>query len=149
MKTFSAYGLQLLKKLEGCKLNAYLDSAGIPTIGVGHIKDVMMGDKITMWHAEDMLRRDLVRFEKCVNRQVRVPINQNQYDALVCFAFNLGCTALRTSTLLKRLNVKKYAEAADQFLRWNKVRIKGVLTVSRGITNRRKTERSLFLGKKA
>ena len=108
-----------------------------------------MGDQITMSHAEDMLRRDLVRFEKCVNRNVRVPINQNQYDALVCFAFNLGCGALRTSTLLKRLNAKKYTEAADQFLRWNKVRIKGVLTVSRGITNRRKTERSLFLGNKA
>jgi len=149
VKTFSAYGIQLLKRLEGCKLKAYLDSAGIPTIGVGHIRDVEMGDQITMSHAEYMLSRDLVRFEKCVNRNVRVPINQNQYDALVCFAFNLGCRSLRTSTLLKRLNAKKYAEAADQFLRWNKVRIKGVLTVSRGITNRRKTERSLFLGKKA
>ena len=145
MKTFSASGIQLLKRLEGCKLKAYLDSAGIWTIGVGHIRDVERGDRITMSTAEYWLSRDLVRFEKCVNGQVRVRITQNQYDALVCFAFNLGCTALRKSTLLKRLNAHKYLEAADQFLRWNKVRIRGVLTVSRGITNRRKIERSLFL----
>jgi len=145
VKTFSAHGLQLLKKLEGCKLKAYLDSGGVPTIGVGHIRGVKMGDTITMAQAEEKLLGDLVRYEKCVNRNVCVPINQNQYDALVCFAFNLGCSALRTSTLLKRLNVKKYTESADQFLRWNKVRIKGVLTVSRGITNRRKKERKLFL----
>ena len=145
MKTFSGNGLQLLKQLEGCKLKAYLDSGGVATIGVGHIKGVKMGDTITETQAEEMLRTDLLRYERCVNDYASVPINQNQYDALVCFAFNLGCGALRNSTLLRRLNAGNYTQAADQFLRWNKVRIDGVLKVVRGLTNRRQSERTLFL----
>jgi len=141
----SSNGLQLLKQFEGCKLEAYLDSAGVPTIGVGHIRGVTMGDVITQEQADEMLHGDLVRYESCVNAYVIVSINQNQYDALICFAFNLGCSALKSSTLLRRLNTLEYDEAADQFLVWNKVRIKGKLKRSRGLTNRRRAERRLFL----
>jgi len=145
MKTLSSYGLQLLKQFEGCKLEAYLDSGGVPTIGVGHIRGVKIGDVITEAKADEMLHGDLVRYESCVNSYVIVPINQNQYDALICFAFNLGCGALKSSTLLRQLNTLKYNKAADQFLRWDKVRIKGKLEKLSGLTNRRAAERRLFV----
>jgi len=145
MKSLSVYGLRLLKKFEGCKLKAYLDSAGVPTIGVGHIRGVKMGDRITKVQADEMLHADVLRYERCVNSYVRVVINQNQFDALVCFAFNLGCGALKSSTLLKRLNASLYNDAADQFLRWNKARVRGKLKVLRGLTTRRTAERKLFL----
>jgi len=114
----------------------------VPTIGHGSTgKHVKIGDVITRERAQELLLEDLVRFEACVNRQVKVRITQNQYDACVCFAFNLGCTAFRASTLLKRINARRFQEAADQFPRWNKAGGK----VVRGLTNRRNSERDLFL----
>ena len=141
MRTLSKYGLELLKQFEGCKLEAYRDSGGLLTIGFGHIRNVKSGDKITQAQAEDLLREDLARYTECVNKSVLVPINQNQFDALTSFSYNLGCGALKTSTLLRILNQLRYIEAADQFLRWNRVGSR----VVQGLVNRREAERNLFL----
>lgn len=139
----SQVGIDLIKRWEGLKLKAYIPVPGdVPTIGHGSTgKHVQMGDVITRDYAQALLLDDLVRFEKSVNHNVRVRITQNQYDACVCFTFNLGCTAFRKSTLLKRINARRFQEAADQFPRWNKAGGR----VLRGLTNRRNSERELFL----
>jgi lysozyme len=136
----STAGITLIKQFEGCRLEAYLDSVGVPTIGYGSTEGVTMGDKITQEEADALLLEDLVRFEKCVNEHVDVPITQEQYDSLVCFAFNVGCGALIGSTLLKLLNAGNYTAAAQQFLRWDKAGGK----VLAGLTRRRHAESDLF-----
>lgn len=137
-------GLDLIKSFEGLKLTAYLCPARIPTIGFGHTKTVRPDDvgkkKITENEAERLLKADLVNFESSVNKLVKVPLNQNQFDALVSFAFNVGSGALSTSTLLKKLNAKDYKGAADQFARWNKAGGK----VLNGLVRRRAAEAALF-----
>jgi lysozyme len=136
----STAGIALIKQFEGCRLEAYLDSVGVPTIGYGSTEGVTMGDKITQDEADALLLEDLVRFEKCVNEHVDVPITQEQFDSLVCFAFNVGCGALIGSTLLKLLNAGNYNAAAQQFLRWDKAGGK----VLAGLTRRRQAESDLF-----
>ena len=142
MKISSA-GLAALKAREGCKLVAYLDSAKIPTIGYGSTAGVRMGMKITQAQADALLSRDLTIFEKAVTAAVKVPLSQNEFDALVSLAFNIGAGAFQKSTLLKELNKGNRKAAADQFLRWNRAGGK----VLKGLTNRRKAEREQFLSK--
>ena len=145
MKT-SQSGISLIKGFEGKRLNAYYDGVGVWTIGCGTIKypngvRVKKGDTCTELQAESYLENDLVKFENAINRLVKVPLNQNQFDALSSFTYNLGETNLSSSTLLKKLNAKDYAGTADQFLRWNKAGGK----VMNGLTRRREAERNLFL----
>lgn len=140
MKT-STVGINLIKKYEGCRLKAYKCPSGVWTIGYGHTKDVKKGMKITKAKAEAYLKQDLVTFENAVDKYVKVPINQNQFDALVSFSFNCGAAALKISTLLKKLNKKDYSGSANEFLKWNKSNGK----VLKGLTKRRKEERTLFL----
>ena len=147
MKT-SQSGISLIKGFEGKRLNAYYDGVGVWTIGFGTIKYpngvwVKKGDTCTEAQAESYLKNDLVKFENAINRLVKVPLNQNQFDALSSFTYNLGETNLSSSTLLKKLNAKDYAGTADQFLRWNKAGGK----VMNGLTRRREAERILFLKK--
>lgn len=137
----SQAGIDLIKSFEGCRLSAYLDSVNVPTIGYGSTEGVSMGDTITQDEAESLLREDLIRFEACVNDYVTVDIDQNEYDALVSFAFNLGCGALKTSSLLRLLNAGNKEAAAQQFLRWDKAGGK----VLAGLTRRRKAESERFL----
>lgn len=137
----SKIGLELIKSFEGCRLNAYLDAVGIPTIGYGSTKDVNIGDTITQNEAETLLHQDLIRFEKCINEYVNVDLDQNEYDALICFAFNVGCNAVKNSTLLKLLNSGDFAGAAQQFKRWDKAGGKPLA----GLTRRRQAESELFL----
>ncbi|MEA3639925.1 MAG: glycoside hydrolase family protein [Lamprobacter sp.] len=137
----SEAGIELIKRFEGVKLQAYDDGVGVITIGYGHTKGVRWGDTITQDEAENLLQEDLEQFERCVTDAVDVPLNQNQYDALVSFAFNVGCGALRRSTLLTKLNAGDYQGAADQLLRWNR----GGGKVMRGLVLRRQAERELFL----
>lgn len=138
----SQTGLDLVKSFEGLRLKAYYDSVGVLTIGFGstgpHVKPGMV---ITPKQAEDLLRDDVTRFEACVSKQVTVPLSQNQFDALVSFAFNLGCGNLASSTLLKKLNAKDYAGAASEFAKWNRAGGK----VLAGLTRRREAEKALFL----
>lgn len=140
MKT-SPKGIALIKEYEGLRLGAYLCSAGVLTIGYGHTGGVKEGDLITEQKAEQLLQDDLKKFENGVLRLVRVPLTQNQFDALVSFAFNLGVGNLGKSTLLRLLNDRDYKGAAGQFIRWNKAAGKELA----GLTRRRIAESELFL----
>ena len=97
-------GIELIKQFEGCKLTAYLCPAKVLTIGYGHTKNVKKGQVITQLEADNLLKEDLTTFEKGITTLVRSNINQNQFDALVSFAFNLGLGNLKSSTLLKKVN---------------------------------------------
>lgn len=134
-------GLQLIKEFEGVRLRAYKDAVGVWTIGYGHTKSVTPGMHITMERAEQLLKEDLDIFEKGVENLVQVPLNQNQFDALVSFAFNVGLGALGRSTLLRYLNKGQYATASKEFPRWNKAGGR----VLKGLTRRREAEMDLFL----
>jgi len=96
---------------------------------------------ITTEQAERMLQNDIARFEPELENLVKVPLNQNQWDALMSFVYNLGSANLASSTLLKLLNAGDYARAADQFPRWNKAGGKELP----GLTKRRAAEQALFL----
>ncbi|MGL4673928.1 MAG: lysozyme [Wohlfahrtiimonas sp.] len=133
-------GIELIKEFEGCKLKAYQDSVGVWTIGYGHTKGVKKGDVITQDQANQFLIEDLADAENAVNRLVEVEINQDMFDALVSFTYNLGSGNLSKSTLLRLLNQGRYSEASDQFLIWNKAG--GV--VLNGLVRRRKAEQKLF-----
>ena len=138
----SQKGIDLIKKFEGCRLEAYKCPAGVWTIGYGHTKGVQNGQKITQAQAEEFLREDLKIYEQAVEACVKVPLSQNQFDALVSFCYNCGSGALKTSTLLRLLNEGKYSEAGEQCLRWNTAGGK----VLAGLTRRREEEREIFLG---
>ena len=102
----SEKGLEFIIKEEGEVLTTYTCPAGVWTIGVGHTgKDVKAGMKITKEQSREFLKNDLIRFENSVNRSVKVNLPQNQFDALVSFAFNVGTGAFETSTLLNKINV--------------------------------------------
>ncbi|MEI6639088.1 MAG: lysozyme [Chlorobium sp.] len=135
-------GLDLIRKHEGLRLEAYVCPGGKLTIGYGHTgDDVKSGLKIDNSKAEALLLKDVERFEKSVNELVTYPMTQGMFDALVCFAFNLGAGSLKSSTLLAKLNANDKQGAADEFLRWNKALGK----VLDGLTARREGERRLFL----
>lgn len=144
--SLSNNGMKLLEQFEGLRLEAYLDSASIYTIGYGSIRypngnKVKLGDKITKAQAKEYKLHDLKEFESTVNASVKVPLTQNQYDALVSLSYNIGSNAFKNSALLKKLNSGDYKGAADQFLVWNKVNSKKL----QGLVNRREAERNLFL----
>lgn len=154
----------IIKESEGLELVAYPDPAsplaigkrkgldliklsslnGDPwTVGYGHTgPEVKEGYTITKGEAEVLLERDLRASEGFVNSLVKVRLEQNQFDALVSFVYNVGGGAFRDSTLLRLLNAGDFKGAADQFLRWDKAQGK----VLSGLTRRRKKERELFLG---
>jgi lysozyme len=139
---YSEAGLAKTKEFEGLRLNAYQDSGGVWTIGYGHTgKDVKRGMTITQEQADDLLKKDLQWAVDCVNKAVRQTVNQNQFDAMVDFTFNIGCGAFGGSTLLRRFNAGDSAGAADEFLRWKFV--KGVVIA--GLLRRRESDRQLFL----
>jgi len=138
---YSDAGLKFTESFEGCRLDAYLDQAGIPTIGYGHISGVRMGDKCTQEQADKWLREDIKESEDAVNRLVKVPLTQNQFDSLVDFTFNLGAGNLGKSTLLRLLNKGQYNEASQEFKNWN--RAGGF--VRAGLARRRLAEKELFL----
>lgn len=137
----SIQGVAFIKQWEGLRLSAYKCPAGVWTIGYGHTKGVKPGDKITELTAVTFLRQDLIDFEQGVLKAVRVPLKQNQFDALVSLAFNIGVNAFKESTLVELLNRKDYQGAADQFPRWRRAGDK----VLPGLQARRKKERSMFL----
>jgi GH24 family phage-related lysozyme (muramidase) len=139
-------GLIIVKRCEGCELKAYQDSVGVWTIGYGHTSaagdpQVFAGQTISEAQAEAILKKDLEMFENGVRDLVKVPVNSDQFSALVSFSFNLGLGALGGSTLLKKLNAGDYQGAADEFPRWVKA---GGQTLP-GLVKRRNAERALFL----
>ncbi|MBW4662112.1 MAG: lysozyme [Drouetiella hepatica Uher 2000/2452] len=138
----NAKGLNLLKSFEGLVLEAYIDAVGVLTIGYGTTTGVSPGMRITEAQAESFLKRDLTRFENAVRKLVKVPLNEDQFSALVSFTYNVGEGALGGSTLLSLLNRGDFQGAADQLLRWNR----GDRGELPGLTRRRRAERALFLG---
>jgi len=138
---YSAAGLALTKQFEGLELKAYQDSVGVWTIGYGHTgTDVKPGLTITEAQASVLLAADVAWAVTCVNKSVKSAVNQNQFDAMVDFVFNLGCAAFGGSTLLRMVNARDFAGAAGQFGRWNKAGGK----VLAGLTKRRTAEAALF-----
>lgn len=151
MRTSTA-GVALIKEFEGVRLEAYLCPAGIPTIGVGHTSaagppDVNLGDSISEDQAEEILRRDLRAVERQVMDLVDVDLEQGQFDALVSFTFNLGQGALKSSTLLKRVNAGRFDEVPRELMKWTKARDKsGQLVDLPGLVRRRRAEAALWRG---
>jgi GH24 family phage-related lysozyme (muramidase) len=142
----SESGINLIKQFEGCELTAYQDSVSVWTIGYGWThpvngKKIDSSMTIDQQTAEQLLKSGVVQYEQGVSQLVNVGINQNQFDALVDFAYNLGVDALKGSTLLKKLNAGDYAGAADEFPKW--VNAGGVRL--NGLVKRRNAERELFL----
>ena len=139
-RTTGTSGIALIKTFEGCKLRAYRCPAGIWTIGYGstgsHVKPGMV---ITPQQAEALLRDDLERFEAAVD-EAAPRASQNQFDAMVAFAFNVGVAAFRSSTLLRKHRSGDYAGARAEFARWNKAAGK----VLAGLTRRRAAEAALY-----
>ncbi len=145
----SQRGVDLIKRHEGLRLQAYRDAVGVVTIGYGHTRTARIGQVISPGDAEALLRADLDGFELGVARLVTRPINQSQFDALVSFAFNVGldidadrrAEGLGDSTLLALVNAGCDQEAAIEFLKWNKAGGRPLL----GLTRRRLAEAQLFL----
>lgn len=142
----SPSGFDLICNFEGLRLKAYDDGVGVWTIGFGTTKypggvRVKKGDVCTLDQAKAYMQNDLKSFEQTVNNTVKVPLNQNQFDALVSLAYNIGSTAFKNSTLVKRLNEGNYKAAANQFNVWVNAGGKRM----QGLVNRRAAESTLFL----
>ena len=142
----SLFGIDLICGFEGLRLKAYDDGVGVWTIGFGTtvypngIK-VMKGDTCTEAQAKTYMAHDLKKFEATVNKAVTVQLNQNQFDALVSLAYNIGTNAFSKSTLVKKLNANDIRGAADQFDVWVNAGGKRM----QGLVNRRTVEKALFL----
>lgn len=145
MKTGTA-GIELIKQFEGWRSRAYRDAVGVWTIGYGHTAMAgaprpVQGMTITKTQGEAILRTDLVKYERAVNNAVTVDLNQNQFDALVSFCYNVGPGNLRKSSVLKRTNAGLFGEVPGRLMLWNKAGGR----VLRGLTRRRKAEGVLFM----
>lgn len=147
MRTLSESAVKLIKTFEGLSLKPYLCPANVPTIGYGTTvypdgRKVSVKDPpITEAQADEFLRHDAEKFCSDVERLVTVSINDNQFGALVSFCYNLGAAALQNSSLLKKLNSGRHAEAAEEFLKW----VYAAGQVLPGLVKRRQAERALFL----
>jgi lysozyme len=145
MKTSEA-GVKAICREEGCLLTAYRDVAGVWTVGYGHTgSEVKAGLTITQDQAEALLKLDLARFERAVSAAVKSAgesLRQNEFDALVSLAYNIGSAAFYNSTLVAKLNAKDFVGAAAQFTVWN--RAGGVFNP--GLLARRTRELLRFVG---
>lgn len=135
-----------IKQFEGLRLNAYLDAVKVPTIGYGNTfyengQKVRIGDKITKERADELLKFTVDDFAESVSLRLTAAVNQNQFDALVSFAYNVGTGALAKSTLLKKVNANPCDPSIrTEFMKWDKAGGK----VLAGLTKRRKLEADLY-----
>jgi lysozyme len=141
--------INLVKTSESCRLESYLCPAGKPTIGWGHTEGVELEqystpERCTLEQAELFLRGDLAIATVHIQRSVTVPLNQNQFDALVDFVFNVKLTEFLASWLLKKLNAGDYHGAANEFPRWVFAHVNGKAVVEPGLVTRRAKEKELF-----
>lgn len=147
MRQVNSTTINLIKSFEGLRLKPYLCAAGVPTIGYGTTvypdgKKVSLQDsEISEAEAEALLEHDLITFCQAVEDMVTVPLTDNQFGALVSFSYNVGSSALKNSTLLRKLNSGDYVSAAENFLKWVNA---GGRRLS-GLVKRREAEQSLFL----
>jgi len=144
MKT-SDRGIEFIASHEGLRLNAYRCPAGVWTVGFGHTKGVKQGDSVTVLEAIELLREDVREAENTVNRNLP-DLNQNQFDALVSFVFNVGSGNFQSSTLLRRARVNPDDRSiSGEFAKWNKARNGfGKLVELPGLTRRRWEEANLY-----
>ena len=143
--TVSPFGVDLICSFEGKRLTAYDDGVGVWTIGFGTTVypngiQVKKGDTCTEAQAKAYMAHDLKKFEAAVNNAVKIPLNQNQFDAMVSLAYNIGVGNFSKSTLLKKVNSGDFDGASNEFLKWNKSGEKELP----GLTRRRKREQDLF-----
>ena len=146
----SKNGVDLIKSFEGYRSKPYLDTDGVPTIGYGNTyypdgRKVRLNDPIINESMANSLFVKIVsKFESSVELNVTSKINQNQFDALVAFSYNIGIANFRKSTLLKKVNLNPHDPSIkDEFLRWNKDGGK----ILPGLTRRRNAESNLFFRK--
>ncbi len=135
--------MSLVKEFEGLRLTAYIDPVGVLTIGYGHTgSDVYKGLTITQARADQLLQQDLGKFNTCVSNNINRNLNGNQVGALMSWSFNVGCGALQTSTLRKRMNAGEDLNtvASEELPRWNK----GGGQVLPGLVRRRAAEVQFF-----
>lgn len=147
---YSREGRLLTERFEGLRFKAYQDQVGVWTIGYGHTRGVQEGQICTAEQAEAWLAQDIAIAEADVNSHCSKLIadgklTQGEFDALVDFAFNLGCRALDTSTLLRLVNAGDFARAAEEFERWDHAGGKVVA----GLLRRRLAEKEEFLNGKS
>lgn len=143
----SALIAQVIMAEEGLSLTPYKDSAGFMTIGYGHLLPMSgyVPEKIGLPEANVWLTEDIQKAEDAVNRQVKVPLTQEQFDSLTSFTFNFGEEKLRNSGLLRELNAGHYGEVPKRLMLWSKVKQKdGSLKVSKGLLHRRKREVNIW-----
>ena len=135
--------IDLIKKFEGCRLQAYQDSIGILTIGYGHTNNVQMGDIITQEQAEQFLRDDLHFFEDAVDNMLAedADTSDNQFGAMVSLTYNIGALVFSRSHVLLFHNAGKFQDAANAFLAFDHA---GGQRLP-GLTRRRIAERALYL----
>lgn len=140
-------GEQLIQSFEGCELEAYLDIAGVPTVGWGHTgPEVKLGQHIDQAEAARLFDTDTDRFEAAVDKLTKGMATDGQFAALVSFAYNLGEGALASSTLLRKHNSGDFGGAAAEFAKWNKAKVGGKLVPVKGLTRRRAAEAKLYRG---
>jgi len=145
MRMINTETLALIKQWEGCRLTAYKDVAGIWTIGYGHTRTAKQGMVISQVDADNLLRLDLEEFEEAVSNLVKVGLTDNQFGALVSFAFNVGVGAFSRSTLLRKLNAGEYGAVPAELMKWDKARVGGKLQPVQGLANRRAAEAGLWV----
>ena len=139
--SISQAGIDLIKRWEGFRSNAYLCPGNVWTIGYGHTKNVYQGMCISKEQAQQLLKEDLKYFEASVSQLVTVKLSQAQFDALVSFTFNVGVGAFKKSTLLRLVNQGSFKSAANEFGRWVNANRKKLP----GLVKRREDEKRLFL----
>jgi lysozyme len=138
----SSVGEELIKEFEGYRNTAYKDAVGVWTIGWGHTRTARQGMVVRREQAQTLFGEDIAVYERGVREAVKVPLNQNEFDALVSFAYNVGVSAMRGSTLVRLLNARiDRSLVAQQFSRWSYAGGK----LLDGLLRRRERERDLFL----
>lgn len=139
--------IEKIKEFEGFRSTAYICPAGVLTIGYGHTEGVRRGQRITEAQADELLRRDLRRYESFVDG-LKVTCRQCKFDALVDFAFNLGCEALAQSTLLKKMRLcARDEEIREEFMRWVYATQNGKKRKMPGLVKRRAWEADRYEGR--
>lgn len=141
----SEAAVELIKEREGLRLEAYTDAGGRLTIGYGHTKNVTPDMTISLREAEKLFRQDVRGFELDIKHRLQVPVNKNQFSAMVVLVYNIGTSAFGNSTVLRELNAGDHAEAAEAFLLWDKIRLDGQPVSSAYLKMHRYKERTMFL----
>lgn len=148
----SPYCIKKIEELEAFSAEPYPDEAGHATIGYGELlhkgpptEDEIKNLRWTIAQAEERLLVHIAKFERALNTALKVPVNQNQFDALLIWTYNCGIGALKSSSWLQAINRGEYAAVPELLKLWNKVTKDGKLVVSPGLVNRRQFEADLFM----